>query len=135
MPPELAVKWKADLPGHLEEMYNHGCYVFAGQHTRLSVVVGSRSKSIKKQTGGSGVPPEWLNWKTRFLALPGPLVQYQRELDVIGEFDNEPINLPPSFKDRIFKLRDRWASKWDHMKTLLQRNTKIPKGIMLGSLR
>jgi hypothetical protein len=104
--PAQAARWATDIDKYLPEIYNHGCYVIGGQHTSLAV----RSAV---QSGNLDIPPSWLKWRTKFICLPTSLLDYQQELDVIGEFDNEPIALEPTFKDHMLKLRDRWEREFN----------------------
>jgi hypothetical protein len=46
------------------------------------------------------------------LASAGDRSEYVKYLDICSEFDNEPIALVPSFKDKVLKLRTRWEQRF-----------------------
>jgi hypothetical protein len=93
-------------------MYRHGMYVFGGHHTMTTLVNLLNDQLAPPYDSAKKKPAIWSQWPSLIIALPDAFSDYVKYLDICSEFDNEPIALEPSFKDRILKLRTRWEQKF-----------------------
>ena len=93
-------------------MVKHGLYVFGGHHTMTTLVRLQQDELDFPYDTAAAKPASWYRWPALVIALPGALSQYVKYLDICSEFDNEPIALVPSFKDKVLKLRMRWEQRF-----------------------
>jgi hypothetical protein len=93
-------------------MVQHGLYVFGGHHTMTTLVKLQQEELPIPYDTPAAKPASWYRWPALVVALPGPLSDYVKYLDICSEFDNEPIALVPSFKDKVLKLRIRWEQRF-----------------------
>src|SRR5256885_12103124 len=96
----------------VKEMVKQGLYVFGGHHTMTTLVKLQQDELPPPYDTPSAKPASWYRWPALVIALPGPLRDYVKYLDICSEFDNEPIALVPSFKDKVLKLRTRWEQRF-----------------------
>jgi hypothetical protein len=100
----------------VSEMIAKGLYVFGGHHTQTTLVNLQKVPLEGEYAEIVNRPPIWWNWPALVVGLPKKFSFYVKGLDVCSEFDNEPIALVPSFRDRVLKLRNRWVEKFGTVK-------------------
>ena len=77
----------------VKEMVKQGLYVFGGHHTMTTLVKLQQDELPPPYDTPSAKPASWYRWPALVIALPGPLRDYVKYLDICSEFDNEPIAL------------------------------------------
>ena len=91
----------------IDEMIHHSIHVFGGQHTKETAV----RRLIRYRRMLTDPPsPYYKAWPCLLFAFPGPFTDYLVVLDMAGELDNEAIQLPVSWADRLL----RWRQRWEH---------------------
>ena len=106
------------------EMIAKGLYVFGGHHTQQTLVNLQKVPLEGEFKDIINRPSIWWSWPALVVGLPKKFKYYVKGLDVCSEFDNEPIALPPSFRDRVIKLRNRWCEKFGTVKAYQKAKAK-----------
>src|SRR5690349_3144097 len=92
-----------NLRKSLTEMYDHGLYVFGGNHTSMALkYLCKEYASIGKRT-----PALWTRWPVIIYALRGGFSDDHVLCDIVGELDNEQLAIPISLQDRLKRMRQR----------------------------
>ena len=78
--------------------------------------------------GYEEVPERWLNWPAQLYLTVEPVHQHYREFLLIGNMDNDVVQLPVSFPDRLGKFRElfkmEFATLEDYRKALKAAKSK-----------
>jgi len=96
-------------------IWNHAGKTFpiiGGLHTAYSLKELLIAIDQKKLKGYKAAPERWLHWPAFAYFFDGPLEDHYRELLLIGNLDNDVVQLPVSFIDRLEKLRELFKAEF-----------------------